>query len=887
VSIALESPVTLALIAGLLTAALVGWVIARWIIGPPAGISRRVEFAVLRGLLLATLAVILLNPVRVTQTPGIVERPEIFYLIDSSQSMTLGEPTTRWEDALQAMRDAAETAKGSPVDVKLFRFGQRLLASGSLDQAGLDHETPAAAQSAGLLSLSSPAYAAEPAKPGESRSGATGSASAPAPLAPTDSDTQLITALRQISSRFGHKPPAGIVVFSDGRARDDEGVEQIVSQFGRLGVPVHVMPTGGLGKRGDISIVAAVIPPRVRKFSEVEVQVFIRSFGFDGYRTEVELTVPAAGGKPQRKLASVPVTLRSGFQAATVTFRSTMESHKVHVGIPKADQEISDANNGLSSEIAIDRTKIRVLYLEGSSQPLSATVVGSRQVIRGAHSDVAQGLMTDDDIECVVVASPGGGRLVRISETGFDNSRGFPETKAELAAFDAILLSDIPERLLTETQIDWIEEWVGQRGGGLLMAGGPGSFASGRWGETKLANLLPVELLPGSDWNSSEQTAWKPLAGTQSHPIWSLYTEERRTLEALAAIPDFTGANRFAAVKPNLTLTLADGAITGAAASSAPQAQPQDPAALQDFFRRLVGGEAPQPATAAAPERQKADDGVSAALVVGRYGRGRTIAMATAITPPWASEFNTGWKQGDQNNFVRFWRNTVYWLTENSSIGRRRLIASADKRFYNPGDAIQIASSAFNELARQTKDYRIVAMIEPNSSLKEIPGDYSPLKWPEGIARTSGEEGPYIAWGEELEIPLVAEGDKPAYGITLPIAEALTSGAANQSLRLELTAYEDLTQVDSTSLDIQILHDPFELQNPFPNHELLRRIATLSGGKVLSSSDDLAQVLGEIPVKIGAPIVTKSPVWSSWLLWSWLIGLLSIEWLWRRKAGLA
>ncbi len=28
--------------------------------------------------------------------------------------MTLGEPTTRWEDALEAMRDAAAQASGSP-----------------------------------------------------------------------------------------------------------------------------------------------------------------------------------------------------------------------------------------------------------------------------------------------------------------------------------------------------------------------------------------------------------------------------------------------------------------------------------------------------------------------------------------------------------------------------------------------------------------------------------------------------------------------------------------------------------------------------------------------------------------------------------------------------
>jgi hypothetical protein len=263
------------------------------------------------------------------------------------------------------------------------------------------------------------------------------------------------------------------------------------------------------------------------------------------------------------------------------------------------------------------------------------------------------------------------------------------------------------------------------------------------------------------------------------------------------------------------------------------------------------------------------------------------MAIANAITPPWAGEFTTQWKQGNQNNYARFWRNVIYWLTENSSIGRRRLIATADKRFYHPGETISITSAAFNELARQTRDYRIVAMIEPNTSLKDTPGDYSPLRWPDSLARTSGEDGPFIAWGEEIEIPLVATGDKPAYGLTLPIAEALSTGAASHSLRLELTAYEDLTQVDSTSLDLQILHDPFELQNPFPNHELLKRIASHSGGRLLESPDDLAEVLASLPVKIGPPITRTSPLWSTWGLWSWIIGLLTVDWLWRRKIGLA
>lgn len=117
--------------------------------------------------------------------------------------------------------------------------------------------------------------------------------------------------------------------------------------------------------------------------------------------------------------------------------------------------------------------------------------------------------------------------------------------------------------------------------------------------------------------------------------------------------------------------------------------------------------------------------------------------------------------------------------------------------------------------------------------------------------------------------------------------DSLASGASSQSLRIELTAYEDATQVDSTCLEIQILHDPFEQQNPFPDHETLRRVASASGGKVLKSADDLAKVLEDVPRSVGPPVVKRSPLWSnSWVLLL-LLGLFTVEWSWRRRLGLA
>jgi hypothetical protein len=298
-------------------------------------------------------------------------------------------------------------------------------------------------------------------------------------------------------------------------------------------------------------------------------------------------------------------------------------------------------------------------------------------------------------------------------------------------------------------------------------------------------------------------------------------------------------------------------------------------------FQDLVGGNGASPPQPSLPAAENVP-----AIVAGRYGKGRTLACAFPITSPYADELVQKWGQGDNRYYSKFARNLVYWLTESSAIGRRRLVANADKRFYRPGETITVQAATYDESASPTRNYRVTAMVEPQSASVEIDSDGSPLKWPAGLPRESGEEGPFIIWGEEFELPQ-GGADQPLHAIQLPLADALTSGSSSQSLRIELTAYEDLTQVDSTSLDIQILHDPFEQQNPFPNHDLLKSVAAASGGKVLQTADDLAKVLQDVPVNVGPPVVKRSPVWSNWWLLGLILGLLTAEWCWRRSLGLA
>ncbi len=354
-SVTFLTPLSLAVFAMLIMVIGVVFMALRWASGAPAAVSRRNGLYVLRGLSITTVILILLNPSNVTQSPGPLDRPDVFYLLDSSQSMAVGDTETRFEHATRLMREAADmTANDPSAEVRLFRFGHRLAAVPN-------------AEALGVKPVPNPIAAGTP-RPGQAwahESKTKPVETKPRPVTTSDSDTQLLTALRQVSSRFGRRPPAGVVLFSDGRARDEAGVESLAAQFARLKIPVHVVPVGDTNRGGDVSIVACVIPPRVRRFAEVEVQVFLRSYGYEGRSCELTLSAPGATSdeSPRQLSVPTPVTLHDGFQTASLSFRSDPKTRKLEVAVSAMPNEVSTNNNVFKTEVAIDRTKIRVLYI--------------------------------------------------------------------------------------------------------------------------------------------------------------------------------------------------------------------------------------------------------------------------------------------------------------------------------------------------------------------------------------------------------------------------------------------------------------------------------------------------------------------------------------------
>lgn len=827
--------------------------VLRYWLGPASSSAKSPVLLVLRAVSIGCLLGILLGPTWVQQSPGPIRRPDLFLLIDASQSMAIGTQQTRWEEVRAAVKtlDGSASDQAAKASLKQFRFGHRLAA---VDSADASRSILAQGQ-------------------------------------PTETDTRLADALRQLSSRFGRRRPGGVVLFSDGRVRDAGAVEQISRVFSELAVPIHVYPVGETSRGGDVAIISLVVPPKVRKYSEVEVQVFLRSYGYTGQRTEVQLLSSRAEGGDET-LATVPLTLKGGAQSVSLTYRSDQRPRKLRVRIPAFADELSDRNNQLTAEVGIDRTKIRVLYLEGSDQPLRFVQRGTRPEAVGPHSALQTALTEDEDIECVsIVRLSGGDRMRRVQNLLSPGSAatGLPTNEAEFAAFDCVILSDLPSRLIEDDVTRWLRKWIEFRGGGLLMAGGPNSFRGGNWQDHPLAAAIPVEL-DGERFDPGSAGRVVPTPGGQDHPLWSILTDRRENKRLIESLPMIVGHHAPLTPKP-LTEVLArfetgaplvnppgqraSGLRAGSAASVKPAATPDsaaDPAAENAE---------PSASSSAAP-----------AIVAGQFGRGRTLAVTWPMSGPGVEPFLTQWGPGGNRAAAKFWRNAIYWLTESSSIGRRRLVTTADKRFYRPGETIDLSAVAYDETARRTTNYRVWVMLEPQNLEQANDSAYAPVLWPGGVLRDSGETGPQIAWGEEFELPRHPETGE--FRLPLELAERLAGQASDTGLRLEVTAYESDasgqsrgTQVDSTSLELQILDDPFEQQSPFPNHELLRRVAALTGGRVLTSPGELEQLFHALPIETGSPQTSRAPAWDRWSLWSAVIGCLTLEWVLRRFRGLA
>jgi hypothetical protein len=220
-----------------------------------------------------------------------------------------------------------------------------------------------------------------------------------------------------------------------------------------------------------------------------------------------------------------------------------------------------------------------------------------------------------------------------------------------------------------------VVDFVSNRGGGFLMMGGRNSFAGGRYENSPIADILPVQM------GSGDRT---PIIGRLKLAI----TDYGRTHPLMRLSPD----------------------------ASANVKQWTDLPPLNDFNRTLdakVGG-----IILARGQTESRSSSDPILLAYQRYGRGRAMALASASTWRWQMEMNH-----EDMTYEQFWKQILRWLVNTSP---DPVSISSDKDTYLPGEAIRVYAEVSNKAFERMNNAKVVARLtRPDGTTETIPLDWN------------------------------------------------------------------------------------------------------------------------------------------------------------------
>jgi uncharacterized membrane protein len=443
--------------------------------------------ALLVGLRAATLLLIvvfLLRPVRLE--PAVASRDRaVPVLIDVSRSMRLSDDggPARIEHAERVVADLERTL-GDQFRVEIYTFGETLAR----------------------------------AEPGRWTASARRS--------------DLSGALAAVAERYRGQRLAGIVVVSDGG--DTAGQE--AGTVLQLPAPVFTVGVGKATGLRDRELVNLTAGEPLLADSSIDLSV---SAVASGYATQpLELRLSANGRPLEVRRVTPPADGAPVHEVFTVS--PDPNNPTVYtVEVPVAPGEVAAENNTRSVLVPPQGRRRRVLMVEGAPG--------------FEHTFLKRALSQDPGLDVDSVVRKGQndqGRDTFFVQAAASRApalaSGYPNRRAELFAYDAIIFGNIEGEFFSREQIEVTAEFVGTRGGGLLVLGAR-SFERAGLVDTPLEEVLPVDLtnrraLVARTSQSTALNAVTLTADGDAHPATrlavSLDASRRRwaQLPALAAI---------------------------------------------------------------------------------------------------------------------------------------------------------------------------------------------------------------------------------------------------------------------------------------------------------------------------------------------------------------
>jgi len=755
-----------------------------WLQGPVVG---------LRLAVIGLLAVLLLNPSENVVMP--IKSSRSVLLVDDSASMTMAgaEKTTRWDEAKTWAQDVRTSMKAAgPAEPEMRRFATD---SGSWDET--------------------------------TNSNATGQA------------TRLAAALESIASGSGATRLDHVVVVSDGCAQDQQRLSTALAGLRGSGVTVSTKVVGKDAPVRNAALVSVLPPRMVRANARVQVPVEMRGTGLSE-KDDFELVLKDDEGSEvarQSVIFSAPDQAGTSLASRKLAFTSPARTTQYTLEL-SGGKEATLEDNRFTFTLEVVTTKLRFLLAEGTHAKRS---LGSEGHFINDIEMITAACTGTGEIECVTftpvsqyVDKP---NLFAVNfsngEMVIDASRPFPTTREEINSYDVIMISDVPVGNFSEQQMQWVVDWVVERGGGFIMAGGNTTFDRGNYDKTSWEKIVPVDMVEFGGGQYGERVTPFIADSVRSHPIWQFSTDTKENSRIIDLHPPFGGMNMVRRAKPGAVLLATFGN------ESLPVI------VVQNYGRGRAMAYMSDPNGAWGNVAIRWSDD-NAPTLGERIELGQGSALSAHPTesrvpatrpPPYPSPY-----------YGAFWVNTVKWLSANSVRWRRDKlsgkIVSAQTR---PGAMLPVTA----EYLAETDPAKMAAQ-EIGARL-DLPGcSRVRLSYNRDRREFTGElKVPADLTDKEVQVIFDANAGR----------ESLTDSAR-----------------------CGVLIENSEFTRSAPDAALMKELAQAGGGEVLTSVES-AVAACRAASEAHAARETRTwsqPLWSRWPWWAAVMGLLSVEWLLRR-----
>jgi uncharacterized membrane protein len=351
--------------------------------------------------------------------------------------------------------------------------------------------------------------------------------------------TNIYRGIHDMEAELRGMPLAAVVLITDGGRNTGGTTQDAAGLLAARGVPLYPIGLGNPNPPNDYEVVSVVAPKRVRRDSEVEIQVTVRH---TGYKDPFDLTISRGQTViATRKIAPNPDT---DLEQVKMVFTPDQNGTATyHVAIPPGRDEKNTTNNSKDFDIEIRDDRLPVLYVEGSP--------------RLEYRFLRRALYNDPDFRIVGLLRLGDNRFyVQGANDGEAFlAKGFPTTVEQLYAFQAVILGDIEASYFTPAQMTMLQDFVRTRGGGLLMLGGVNSFGLGNYAGTPIADMLPMQITPNDGPYSDDQYKARVMPVIGMHPVMQLSLDPEANRVLWSQAPPLVGITPVAGVKPG-ALTL-------------------------------------------------------------------------------------------------------------------------------------------------------------------------------------------------------------------------------------------------------------------------------------------------------------------------------------------